>query len=520
MKRIATPALVLGLIGIAAGGVLRVYRPSWTAAWPAVLIVGGVLLLLALYASFPNAREVWGRRTTRYGLNALVMIVLILGVIALVEAVSYRHNWRADLTENKRQSLSPQTVKVLKELRAPVKAVAFLRSDLPGKRTTEDRLKLYAAQSDGKFTWESVDLDSNPLRAARYGAATYGTIVLESELKKGEVREEKVQDADEETLTNALIRVTREGKRIVYFLKGHGEKDLASSERAGLSQLKTALEKVNYEPKDLLLAREAKVPEDAAIVVVAGPEKDLLPNEADALSAYVGRGGKVFFMVDPFKAPGLGALLERYGLGLGNDVIIDVSGLGRMFDTGPEVPIVAEYPSHPITQGFRLITVFPVARTVTVKDKRPDGVTAQPLGRTSPESWAETNQEEVRTGQVKPDPGEARGPLTVAAAVTVDLKDVPEDRKGAKARIVVVGDSDFASNYAINAQGNRDFVLNIFSWLAGEENLIAIRPKEARTAPVFLTATQGYVVFWLPVVVLPVAMIVAGMVALARKRGK
>ncbi len=520
MQRFATPALLLGLIGIAAGYALRFYRPSWTAAWPAALIVGGLLLLFGLYASFPNARSVWGRRTTRYGLNAAVMIVLIFGVIALVEAVSYRHNWRVDLTENKRQSLSPQTAKVLKELKAPVKAIAFLRPDIPGKRTTEDRLKLYAANSDGKFSWETIDADSNPLRATRYGVTTYGTIVLEAEVKKGEVREEKVQDAEEETLTNALIRVTREGKRVVYFLKGHGEKELAGNERNGLSQLKAALEKVNYETKDLLLAREAKVPDDAGIVVVAGPEKDLLPNEMDALAGYVGRGGRLLLMADPFKAPGLGGLVERYGIGLDNDVIIDVSGLGQMFNTGPEVPIVADYPAHPVTQGFRLITAFPVARSITVKEKPAEGVTAQVLARTSPESWGETNQEQIKTGQVKPDPGETRGPLAVAAAATVNVKATHADQKGAKARLVVVGDSDFASNLAFNAQGNRDFVLNILAWLAGEENVISIRPKDARNSPVFLTATQGYVLFWLPVVVLPIAMIVAGVVAVAQKRGK
>jgi ABC-type uncharacterized transport system involved in gliding motility auxiliary subunit len=520
MERFATPALFLGLVGVAAGAALHFYRPSWTAAWPAALIVGGLLLLLGLYASFPNARSVWGRRTTRYGLNALVMIVLIFGVIALVEAVSYRHNWRVDLTENKRQSLSPQTVKILKELKAPVKAIAFLRPDIPGKRTTEDRLKLYAANSDGKFSWESVDADSNPLRASRYGVTTYGTIVLEAEVKKGEVREEKVQDSEEETLTNALIRVTREGKRVVYFLKGHGEKELAGTERNGLSQLKAALEKVNYEPKELLLAREAKLPDDARIVVVAGPEKDLLPNEMDTLTGHLGRGGRLLLMVDPFQAPALGGLVERYGITLNNDVIIDVSGLGQMFNAGPEVPIVADYPAHPITQGFRLITVFPVARSLTVKEKPPEGVTAQALARTSPESWGETNQEEIRTGQVRLDPGEARGPLTVAAVATIDVKTAPADQKAQKARLVVVGDSAFASNLAFTAEGNRDFVLNILAWLAGEENVISIRPKDPRSSPVFLTATQGYVLFWLPVVVLPVVMIVAGVVAVVQKRGK
>jgi gliding motility-associatede transport system auxiliary component len=518
MQRFATPALVLGLIGLAAGGVLRQYRPSWTAAWPAAFIAGGLLILLGLYASFPTLRRVFDRRTTRYGLNALVMVVLILGVIALVEAVSYRHNWRVDLTENKRNSLAPQTIKVLKELGTPVKATAFFRPDQPGKRTAEDLLKQYAARSDGKFSWEVVDADRDPLKAKRYGVETYGTVVLEATAKEGAVKEEKILDAEEEKLTNGIIRVTREGKRAIYFLKGHGEKDPANKEKTGLSQVKEAVEKLNYDIKDLLLARETKIPDDAAIVVVAGPQKDLLPNEVDALSGYIARAGKVFFMVDPFQAPGLGALLEKYGLGLGNDVIIDVNPQGRMLGAGPEVPVVGDYQPHPITRDFRYATFFPVARTVTVKDKPPEGVTAQPLARTSSESWAETNQEQIRTGQVKPDPGEARGPLTVAAVATVDAKEAAQDRKSAKARVVLVGDSDFASNAFVNLSGNKDFFLNTLSWLAEEENLIAIRPREARNTPVFLTAAQGQVLFYVPVVLLPVAMMVAGVYAVVRRR--
>lgn len=523
MQRFATPALVLGLVGLALAGLLHLYRPSWTAAWPAALVVGGLLLLFGLYASFPDARSVWGRRTTRYGLNALVMIVLILGVIVMVEAVSYRHNWRVDLTENKRHSLSPQTIKVVRELAVPVKATAFFRPDQPGKRTAEDLLKQYAARSDGKFTFEVVDADRNPLLAKRYGIESYGTVVLEATVKAGpppQVKEEKILDAEEEKLTNGLIRVIREGKRVIYFLKGHGEKDPASSEKTGYSQMKAAVEKLNYEVKEVLLARETKIPDDAAIVVVAGPQKDLLPNESDALAGYLARAGKVFFMVDPFQAPALGTLLGRYGLGVGNDVIIDINPQGRLLGAGPEIPVVGDYVAHPITRDFRFATFFPVARTVTVADKAPEGVSAQGLARTSGESWAETNQEQIRTGQVKPDPGEQRGPLTVAAVATVDAKDVPAERKGAKARIVVIGDSDFGSNAFVNLSGNRDFFLNTLSWLAEEENLIAVRPKEPRSTPVFLTAAQGQVLFWVPVVLLPLAMMAAGGYVVARKRGK
>jgi ABC-type uncharacterized transport system involved in gliding motility auxiliary subunit len=161
-----------------------------------------------------------------------------------------------------------------------------------------------------------------------------------------------------------------------------------------------------------------------------------------------------------------------------------------------------------------------VARTVSVKEKPPEGVSAQGLARTSGESWAEANQDQIRTGQVKPDPGEARGPLTVAAVATVDAKDVPADRKGAKARVVLVGDSDFAANEFVNLSGNRDFFLNTLAWLAEEENLIAVRPKDSRPAPVFLTAAQGQMVFLVPVVLIPLAVIVGGVVAVARRRGR
>jgi ABC-type uncharacterized transport system involved in gliding motility auxiliary subunit len=525
MERLATPALFFGLAGVAAGFILQTYRPSWTTVWPALLILGGLVLLFGLYASFAsNVRRALAGRATRYGLNAAILVVLIFGVIVLVEAVSYRHSYRIDLTENKRWSLSPQTVKVAAELPVPVKATAFFRPDQPGKRTAEDLLKQYAGRSDGKFTWEVVDADRSPLVARQYGVETYGTVVLETTPKDGQKKQEKLQDLDEEKLTNALIRVTRPGKRSVYFLKGHGEKDPGASDQAGYAQVKAALEKLNYEVKDLFLARETKVPDDAAIVVVAGPQKDLFPNEVDALVAYVGRAGKILFLVDPrvdrLEPGGLAPLLERWGLVLAGDVIIDPTPLGRLFGAGPEVPVVQDYVQHPITQDFRYATLFPVARTVNVKDKPPDGVTAQVLARTSRESWAEANPEQIRTGQVRPDPGEVRGPLPLVAVATVDAKDAPAERKGAKARIVLVGDSDFASNGFVNLAGNRDFFLNTVSWLAEEENLIAVRPKESRGAPVFQTAAQGQIMYLVPVVLLPLTVIVAGVVAVARRRGR
>ena len=181
--------------------------------------------------------------------------------------------------------LSPQTVKVAAELPVPVKAIAFFRPDQPGKRTAEDLLKQYASRSDGKFTWEVVDADRNPLVARQYGFESYGTVALEATLKDGQTKQEKIQDLDEEKLTNALIRVTRPGKRVVYLLKGHGEKDPAKG---------TPKDKFEAGLKDII----AQIKAGGARVVLCTPtvigEKKGGANKLDAqLDEYAGVSRKV-----------------------------------------------------------------------------------------------------------------------------------------------------------------------------------------------------------------------------------
>jgi hypothetical protein len=152
-------------------------------------------------------------------------------------------------------------------------------------------------------------------------------------------------------------------------------------------------------------------------------------------------------------------------------------------------------------------TLFPLTRSVGTVKTPPQGMTLQPLARTSPQSWGETNREALQRGEAQPDPGDARGPLPVAAVATKD-----------KSRIVTLGTSSLASNQFLNLQGNRDFFLNMVSWLAEEEDQISIRPKDVRQSPVFLTAQQGQAVFLLPVVVLPALVLVGGIVAVVRRR--
>ena len=456
-----------------------------------------------------------GRRGMRHGAAAALLVLIALGVVVLANAVSLRYNARWDMTEGKRHSLSPQTVKLLKGLTAPVEAIAFFRSDMPGKKTAEDLLKQYAQASGGKFTYRMEDPDRSPGLAKRYGIETYGTLVMQS----GE-KSEKVPDAEEERLTNALVKVTRPGNPVIYVVKGHGERDISSAERTGLSQAKEQMEKANYTVKELELARTGTVPADAAVVIVPGPKNDLLPPELLALDEYLAKGGRVLFMADPLQADGVAKYLVKYGVTLGNDLVVEPSPIGQLFGVGPEVPLVTRYEPHAITKDMgNVMSGFPLTRSVTPAEKPPRGLRATALARTSRDSWGETDLEGLRRGQpARKDPNDTQGPVPVLTAVTIepaagaktDPKPEGEAGKKPEGRLVVLGTSTFASNQALGFQGNRDLFLNILAWLAGQEGEIAIRPKDSRQNPIALTAAESRSVLLLSIVVLPAAVMVAG----------
>jgi len=519
----------LGLLCVAGAGLLALFVPWLTRLEYALLITAGLLFLVALALNRGAVRGLLGRRAARYGAGAAVTILLALGAAVFANALSMRHSTRWDLTENRRNTLSPQTVQLLRGLKTPVQAIAFFRSDTPGKRTAEDLLNQYAARSGGKFAWRLEDTDKAPGLAREYGVETYGTVVLKT--SEATPRTEKVLDAEEEKLTNALVKVTRSGKRVVYMLKGHGEREIGNTERGGLSQAKEQMEKANYEVKELILAREAKVPDDASLVIVAAPRTDPFPQELAALDAYIEHGGKVFFMATPFAGEGLAKYLQKYGVMLGDDVVIELNPIGQLFGVGPLVPIISQYESHPITRDLGgVMTLFPLTRSVEVTKTPPKGVSLSPLARTSPQSWGETDKSVFDKGEAKHDPGEKMGPLAVVIAATIDpppeetpgrVPAAADDKKPTKSRVVVVGTADFASNQFLGAQGNRDFFLNSVSWLAEQEDQISIRPKDTRQNPIVLTAAQSNLVLWLPLFVLPGAVLAGGiMVMVSRRRLK
>jgi ABC-type uncharacterized transport system involved in gliding motility auxiliary subunit len=469
-------------------------------------------------------------RGARYGTLSLVSILVFLGILVAVNYLGARQNRRWDLTANQVYSLSDQTVRILRELKEPVTFVVYELNER--QDIHRDRLEEFGYHSS-QVRSEFVDPNREPARAQEAKIEAVPTILIQYQ-----GRTERVTSSNEQDLTNGLIKAITGQAKKVYFTQGHGEKDPAASDRAGYSTITDALKQDNFAVETLLLVTQKTVPDDATIVVIAGPATDFFPAEIEALKAYVAKGGKVLVMLDPpAKAgatqPQLTQFLAGWGITAGNDVVLDASGVGQMLGTDASVPVAAQYPSHPITQGFRVLTAYPMARSMSPIEGGTDGHNAQPIVNTSQQSWAESDISSLSSkgGQVEfnPEKGDKQGPITLAAAVSAPATvtppkpanaspDSPDTPAPPETRVVAVGDSDFASNMAIGVSGNRDFFMNALNWLAQQENLIAVRPRQPQDQRLTLTADQQNRIMILSLFLIPGLVFATGVYTWWRRR--
>ena len=528
----------LGAGALVAGVLLWLFQPEREAIWASFLIAGLVLLVFYLGARWREVMVLFGRRATLYGLNLVLLILLVAGIIGGINWIASRHNKRWDLTAAKQFTLSDQTVKILGNLKRDIQIIVFDRKDRA--QATTDLLDQYRYHSK-RVSFEVVDPEAQPARVTKYKSSTDATISLGTVVIDAGQKVERVTTASEQEVTNALIKVLKEGKKKIYFVEGHGEKSIDESSGRGVSLVKKALEDSNYEvakfhPLQSLKEGKLELPGDAAAVIVAGPERDYLPVEIDALRSYLKRSGKAVFLLDPdtqASTPNLLAFVKEWGVEVGDNVIIDASGVGQLFGFGPEVPLATSYGSHSITEKFgNLATVYPFVRSVASASTSKEGVTVTNLMNSSDASWAETNLEELKAGRVKPDPTDKRGPLSMGVALTITpekpasassngaekkegdsdkAEEKKEEAKRPQGRAVVVGDSDFILNTLVGAPvGNKDLFLNMVSWVAEDEDLIAIRPREAEDRRVELNAQQQKNVAWLSLLIFPAVFILSG----------
>jgi ABC-type uncharacterized transport system involved in gliding motility auxiliary subunit len=500
---IATIAYLVSLVLLLACGAWYIVNRDFDL----VIKIGLILVLLGCIAGIlldpDRVRRALKGRQARYGSNALVFSLAFIGILSVLNFLLYENPIRWDLTEDQEYSLAPETLRILDELPEKVTVKAFYSLTLA---SSKERIRLlleqYRVKSNGKLDFEFIDPDENPFLAQQYGIVRDGSLVV----ILGETSE-IVEYPTEELLSEALVRVFNPGERTVYFLTGHGERDIEGTDEYGYSQIVRSLGAKNYDVKDLNLIADANIPQNGKVIVIASPESLVSENEIGLLQEYLEGGGALVFLSEPkLSTPETGEedplidyLKTTWGIELNNDIVVDLNS------SLPLYGIANKYASHSITDDLKnTTTYFPTAQSLKTTDFSQSSITTTELVLTGENSWGETDLEALGSEgslEYNEDVDEI-GPLTLV---------VTAENSETGARIVVFGDSDFASNGFFYDLGNGDLIVNSIDWAAGEEQLISLTPKSSTQRYVTSPSVQTIgIIFLVTVVLIPGIFIVFG----------
>ncbi|RMD87951.1 MAG: hypothetical protein D6808_00530, partial [Candidatus Dadabacteria bacterium] len=492
------------------------------------LVLGVVLLLLWFFISgrknISDAGRIVTGRTARFGFNATLYGVVFVGVLSCINWIGYRERFkkRWDLTEEGVYSLSKQTLKVLDSLKEPLKIVVF---NARGNENRDfDKIKLYDYHSD-KVSVEIVDPNAKPYLLKKYGIKGGNRVYLGYGKDENSLAESRINETTEEAITNAIIKLTKGAAKKIYYLVGHGEPNIHSREQTGFQLMADAIEDEHMKLEELNLAQKGSVPNDAAAVIVISPKTPMFEQEKQAIIEYAEKGGRLFLMRDPtypVNTTDVQDIARHFGIVIRDDLVLDT--VMRLF-AGPSMDVqfmAASFRPHPITRELspRDKPIFNLTSSVDIdEDNKLKGKYTK-LFMSSPQSWGESDLKTVFTTSnptVSKGDDDNAGPLALAMAFEGDVnkgndKDKGGDKAenknnpGKKIRVIVFGDSDWASNGLFKFSVHRDLLLNSLNWLIGEESSISIRPAKYKTSLTRLPRETFYIIlgtgFFVPELVL------------------
>jgi hypothetical protein len=456
---------LLGLVALAFG-LGSYYSTRQLTAFSALNLAAGALALVAAAGlALRRLRFPAGSHSRRVLLRGLLGVAGALALAILLERAAAWSGLRGDLTFERSFELSPATRKALAEL--PGELTATLYHDRFDPRARQTRLLLASLAQAGRVEVGEKLLSETPEEQDRFGIAASNTVVLQLG-----ARFETVERPLESTLYEALYRLRSQQSGVIGVLRGEGEGDISSDGELGYSGLATALATEGYRLRSLVTASLVEIPEDVNAVLLLGPRRALLPGSVAMLERYLERGGRLIALLEPGAQTGLEPLLDRWGFQAPDGVIIDpASGAPEDGAHGVD-PIAYNYETHPLTQGLtpEHMTFFAGARPLVLHNAGPDD-SVRRVVLASPRSWV-TQDLSVLSGRgAEPNPGSAEQDYHAIAAAG------RYPRAGGEARIVVFGDSDFASNRYLRALYNLDLILNAVHWAVQRESDITLRPK-------------------------------------------
>jgi len=429
------------------------------------LAVGALALAMAVVLALRRLRFAAGSHSRRLLLRGLLGVAGALALAVALERAAAWSGLRGDLTFERSFELAPATLKALGEL--PGELTATLYYDRFDPRARHTRLLLASLAESGRVQVRERLLEVAPEEQDRFGIAGSNTVVLELGS-----RFETVERPLEATIYEALYRLRSRSNGVIGVLRGEGEGDVSSDAELGFSGLASALATEGYQVRSLVTASLAEIPADLDAVLLLGPRRALLPESVAALERYLERGGRLLALLEPGAQSGIEALLDRWGILAPEGVIVDpASGAAGDGALGID-PIAYNYESHPLSRGLNpdRMTFFAGARPLLPHNAGPED-SVRRVVLASPRSWV-TQDLSVLS---KPRGALLRGGAPQDYHAIAAAGRYP--RAGGEARIVVIGDSDFASNRYLRALYNLDLMMNAVHWAVERESEITLRPK-------------------------------------------
>lgn len=494
-----------------------------------VILVGSALIFLAILIS-PRAIAIFivGRRG-RYGVNAAALTIAFFVIVLVVNFIMYTNPTRIDVTATRVFSLSQQTIQVLDELDTEVMANAFFVSantDNSVRQQAEDLLNEFSRKTPN-FQYRFLDPELNRAQAIKYNVVSYPSIVFE-DTKTGKVQ--GVINFTEQDFVTGILVSTDKQQKIIRILTGHGESEVNKNPTAeslkdtGFDLAISGLQRDNYQVQVLNLKQSNTIPEDTAALIIPGPKDDLDQNEYQTIKNYVDSGGRVLALFDPGTPKLFNNILNPYGITMGNELISDaVSNVAGEMLTPMLQSANGQYSKSEQT-GIAIadkisVSFYPESTSIDLTiplEDTPPHVKFTPLGLTTPASWLESNIDDLGYDENK-----MTGPFILFGILEANgsIEQSPLEVSGnPTTKIIIFGDSDFATNKYFHSSDNSDVFLNSVNWLADDYELVSIRPKLTSYRELVVNSSERNFIKWSSWVIPPTIMLIFAIIVWWRRR--
>ncbi len=460
---------LLGLLALLTGLIVMVLLPGIRIAAWGLLGLGVLLLATAFFIDFRKVSGAITGRRGRFSTGTTVMASIFIGITLLVNAISIGNYHRFDVTGLSQFTLTSQTQNILSEMETPVQVLAFFTPNDPyGIRSYANSLLDEYQNYTDKLRVEEIDPDEHPDQADLYNVVQYQTIVFESGNLRRLVTPQEIMEQAEHSFTSAILEVTGIVQKKVYFLTGHGETDIY----ANYSQARQGLLDNLYNVDTLDLVVTPSIPEDTSALIIAGPRRSLASSEVEIIKDYLENNGWLMILLNPGYPPEFKQLISDWGIDIADGTVIDPSSY-----VSPSI----DSPIVPRTRNFFGLTetYFPGATAIIPQEGYPDNIMLQPLFYTSQDSWLEKDYDPLSEPEFV-EGTDLKGPLSLGilvAAVTASSGEGETFDESVLTRLVIVGDSDFASDKHFYNGDNGNLFLNLVELLTAGKELISIERK-------------------------------------------